>query len=268
MQRLAKEISTDLQLQHNNDWESGAGWGAAVSAPYKTRRYFSKEDSAEITRQAQAIIKAWAKKLRGIPAKKRFNENRVFWQDEILVPELQGGTQTHFADAGNAECRIEGIRVPYPTAEDKDGEKAGRWAIYVQPIYIDARSSRRCVKPRPDNPQSFRLKLNCASKEEWLWCEPEPYGRVDSELHWDKDREQFYCVYVDQAKTEPIPQSRRGRRWCRTKKRKEFNDACKALQRKLMEAGVVICGVRNRWERNAYVDCLLPGFVTDPEKGV
>jgi len=259
MSKLSKEVSQELKRQHERDWNNGPGWGAAISVPYKTRRYFSKEDSQKIIEQAAIIIKNWEKKLKKVPAKQRFLEWCRPFGDK-LIPELTGGTEQHFADLGNDECRIEGVSVPYKVCGDLT-EKSGRWAIYVLPFHLQL-WGKWCVKVQSTEPAKLKLKLNCASRETWHWCDSEPYGFNDG-VYWDKDREQFYCLYEIKAKSTPIPERERKRAWPRGKKHKEFKDACKALQEKLMSVGVIINGVKNAGSYEAYVDCIHPGDVTD-----
>lgn len=238
MNKLSKEIKTELDKLHDLDYERGS-WGAAVSTPYRVKKWLSKELS---DRLLAAALAEWDKAkavFDSIPASKRMTSYHSLCA-ELSAWEFHGAP---------LPVKVEG-RTVYAAFTDYEQRKNGRRVAYI------------CER----DPVCFRFFMNGNTTGYPSYSTAMRYM-----VYWDYKAQRFYAYEWLRASTQPIPDEKLRRNWARKSKEREFMNECKKLQTKLLKAGIEIKSLvkdGGRWHDDVYVDCYDAREIPDCEKAV
>lgn len=232
--KISKELKAKLLHEHEGDYDAG-DWGAATSTPYRVKTYLTKAQSDRIRAAYDILCGTVSAKLSEIPKSKQ--ENR--------------------------EYRLEWCSLHSDSPDPMNmlqGEKLLGWQLCAKTLdHVMFRNGRGHYELRPLNPDDVVVNgsANCSGYPR--------YDRVSNvQIYWDSERRLYYVLEWLRARTQPIPEERRRRSWCRGKKKKEFLSECKKLQETLLEAGVEIVDVKyeGRWSKT-YIECIAPDATVD-----
>ena len=235
--KLDKQLKQKLDVRHLKDYENG-GWGAATSAPYRVKKWLSKELSDRLLAAAYAEWDRAKAAFDAIPASKRTNG----WHS--LCKELVKW-QT-YTDGVALPVKVEGHAV-HVKFIDCERRRNGRYVAVI------------CAR----DAGSFYFDMTCNTTGA-----PRYDRQMNYMVYWDENTRRFYALEWRRASTAPIPENKRRRNWCRKGKQKEFLKECEKLQAKLLEEGIEIASLvedGGRWHDQVYVDCHDPAEIPDPE---
>lgn len=235
--KLDKQLKTELDLRHREDYDAGS-WGAATSIPYRVKTYLTRAQSGRIRASYEALRERVAAKLAAVPKSKQ--ENREYELDRA---------------ASLCTCSNHELNA-------LAGEKLRGWTLHAQTLdHVTFRNGRGHYELRPLDPGNVAVDCS-ANSTGWP-----RYDHVSNlEIYWDAEKGRYYVLEWMRARTEPVSEERRRRKWCRSEKKREFLGECRKLQERLLEAGVEIKSlVRDggRWHDETYVECAAPDATVD-----
>jgi len=236
MGRISRELKNEIESLHRGDYDCGA-WGEATSTPYRVKTYLTPAQSERIKAAYEALRGRVEAKLAEVP---RSRQEGRFYRFEYAH---------HLADVPDEMNLLE-------------GETLLGWRLCAKTLnHVVFRNGRGHYELCPYSLGDVTVDGNANSSGYPCYnC----FMRI--QICWDAERRLYYALEWERASTRPIPECRRGRRWARGEKRREFLGECAKLREELLSAGVEINGVvrdGGQFHDKTYIDCAAPDATVD-----
>ena len=217
-------------------WFSGYA-GAAMSWPYRVKRYLSKELSDKIRSEVQAKCDEWIIKLESIHPSKRISG--ITWCKE-LYPQC---------------CCVDNYE------ENAIPTKVLGHKIYVKILnnYLK-KNGQNGIQPMEKPRLEISRYFNSPKDSDWSNIG----DQLNFEICWSEEKQLYFVAEYHRAQTGKVDISRRN--WGRTRAKKSFMNEVAQLEDRLTNDGVQFGEMKETdltlgWKRgleSQYVDCTGP----------
>lgn len=232
---LTPERKAVRQAQESK-WYNGYA-GAAVSWPYRVKRYLSKELSDKIHAEVQAKCDEWIAKLESVKPSKRIE--CYHWCKEL--DHQQYCIDSHEENA--IPTQVLGHKI-YVKILDSYLKKNGQYGI----------------KPMEKPVLEISRYFNSPHDGDWHHIGEQ----LNFEIRWSEEKQLYFVAEYHRAKSGTVDTSRRN--WGRTRARKIFMAEVVKLEDSLTKAGYQIGELKNTHEtigwkhglENNFVECTGP----------